>query len=205
MKAPPAEARRAHIEALEPRILLSADVPTALLDPAVADPGAAWDWATSLEEPLAEEASAAATTSAAEAASREVAFVDAGHGYALHIPAGKAPEVIQAEGGLVAGVDATYAYQSERLDCSPGDRIVVFSDGVVEQPSPGGEQFGLPRALEALTGSSGCVEDVECIFDAVLRFADTDSLADDVTVASIELRCDSISSTPRRASRIASS
>ena len=116
-----------------------------------------------------------------------VSFVDAGHGYAIHLAANGEPKPIVAEGGLVAGVDAGYRYKAERLECGSGDRIVVFSDGVVEQPSPNGEQFGMARALEAITGSPDCNEDVRRIFDAVVAFATSDSLADDVTVASIEL------------------
>lgn len=118
-----------------------------------------------------------------------VSFVDAGHGYAIHLANGE-PKAFVAEGGLVAGVDPTYRYKAERLACGPGDRIVVFSDGVIEQPSPDAEQFGMARAIEALTGSADCRDDVARLFDAVLRFAESVSLADDITVASIELHCD---------------
>lgn len=117
----------------------------------------------------------------------KVSIIDAGHGYAMRVPAQGPPCLIEAEGGLVAGVDPTYQYAAEWLECGPGDRLVVFSDGVVEQPNAEGEQFGMQRAIEALTGSTCCDEDADRIFDAVRAFADSESLADDVTVVSIEL------------------
>ena len=62
----------------------------------------------------------------------------------------------------------------------------MFSDGLIEQPDPRGCLFGIARVIEALTPSASPLEDVRALSEAVRTFAQTDRLADDYTVASIE-------------------
>lgn len=119
-------------------------------------------------------------------------FVDAGHGHWLVVHAGTAGapaeiKPIDAVGGLLMGVDRDYDYHAEHLKLNAGDRIVLFSDGVVEQPGPDGEMFGLDGAIEALRDSTSCATDVSLLFDSVIGHAQSDSLKDDTTVASITL------------------
>jgi sigma-B regulation protein RsbU (phosphoserine phosphatase) len=119
----------------------------------------------------------------------DVWFVDAGHGHWLVVTQGGTggPEVrrVAAEGGMLIGVDRDYQYKAEHLKLKPGERVVLFSDGVVEQAGPDGELFGLNAAIAALRSSSGCASDVTGLFDAVVSHAQTDSLQDDTTVASV--------------------
>ncbi len=111
-------------------------------------------------------------------------YVDAGQGYAVHAPAGGEPRPIESEGGLVLGVSAEAEYTLERMDLAPGDRIVVFSDGVVEQPSPDGRQFGVAGVLDAVARAGAHDRDIEAVVEAVVAHASSDDLADDVTIAS---------------------
>jgi sigma-B regulation protein RsbU (phosphoserine phosphatase) len=112
-------------------------------------------------------------------------FVDAGHGYWLHRGTQGKAERVKYEGGLVLGVDPEQVYHSETVKLSPGDRIVIFSDGVVEQHSPTGEQFGFESVYATLEGSSGEEEDVRVLLDGLQSFAQSDDLSDDVTIASV--------------------
>lgn len=119
--------------------------------------------------------------------SRELEFVDAGHGlWAVRDGKGSASQPA-SEGGLVLGVEPDEAYPAERVTLEPGSRLVLFSDGVVEQPDPGGEQFGLDRAMSIIEGCQGPDDDASCLFDAVLKHASGEELADDTTIASIAL------------------
>lgn len=121
-------------------------------------------------------------------ATGDVWYVDAGHGHWLVISereTGSEVRRIDSEGGLLVGVERDYHYKAEHLKLKPGERIVVFSDGIVEQSSPDGAMFGLDGAMHALRTSNGCATDVSGLFDAVTAFAQTDSLQDDTTVASI--------------------
>lgn len=126
-------------------------------------------------------------------ATRQVTFVDAGHGHWLVVercqePSGP-PTIrrIDAVGGLPLGIEEDGAYQAEQFTLRPGDRVVVFSDGVVEQPGQDAVLFGLTRAIDAIMPSCSESEDVKRLFDAVVAYAQTDSLSDDTTVASIGL------------------
>jgi serine phosphatase RsbU (regulator of sigma subunit) len=123
-----------------------------------------------------------------EVTSGLVSFVDAGHGHWL-VAGGAAGardiRRINAIGGLPLGIEHDYIYQTEQLTLAPTDRLVVFSDGVVEQPSPDGVLFGLDRAINALEPSATEADDVQRLFDAVVGYAQTDSLSDDTTVASV--------------------
>lgn len=127
---------------------------------------------------------------------RMLSFVDAGHGHWVHVApgsGGEAPKIrrVDSATGIPLGIDPDFEYQSEQLPLGPTDRLVVFSDGVVEQPggAPGTEShlFGLERTIAALMPSAGVEQDVETLFDAVLAYALTDELADDTTVSSIQV------------------
>ena len=68
-----------------------------------------------------------------------------------------------------------------------GDRIVLYSDGVAEEPDSTGEQFGVERTQAALRGSVTVAEDVERVMTALREFAGGEAYSDDVTVASLEI------------------
>jgi sigma-B regulation protein RsbU (phosphoserine phosphatase) len=81
---------------------------------------------------------------------RRLAYVNAGH---------NAPFVVRSdgshqrlpEGGVVLGVFASRTYEMGSAQLSPGDRVVLFTDGVTEACNAAGEEFGearLQRLLE---------------------------------------------------------
>ncbi|RMH10064.1 MAG: FHA domain-containing protein [Planctomycetota bacterium] len=117
----------------------------------------------------------------------ELAFVDAGHGHWLVNRPGESPRLVRCEGGLLVGVQGGLRYQTERIQVGYGTRVILFSDGLVEQQDRAGRQFGTDRAIEALERSTSAEEDVKILSDAVLKHAGMDVLADDLTIASIEI------------------
>jgi hypothetical protein len=118
-----------------------------------------------------------------------LAFADAGHGHWAYRPADG--PLTKPKGGeaLLVGIDPDVQYTSAVIPVRPGDRVILYSDGVVEQDAPGGgaDRFGRARVLEVLGASKSSAEDVAALFEAVLAFAGTQDLSDDTTVASIEL------------------
>jgi len=110
--------------------------------------------------------------------------VDAGHGHVIFCPAGAAPRTLRSAGGPPIGIDPEFPYPSETIALATGDRVVMFSDGVVEQPSREGEQFGVGRALAALGEAHTPQGDVDALLAAMHAHADNLPLADDTTVAS---------------------
>jgi serine phosphatase RsbU (regulator of sigma subunit) len=113
-----------------------------------------------------------------------VRFVDAGHGHGLIVRATGGPEPLPRPNAMVLGAADEAPFTASSMTLPPGDRIVLFSDGVVEQRSPEGELFGTERAASALQRSRSHAEDVEALHRAVCAWAERESLTDDLTAAS---------------------
>ncbi|MHC4219649.1 MAG: SpoIIE family protein phosphatase [Planctomycetota bacterium] len=113
-------------------------------------------------------------------------YVDAGHGHWVIYRNNEAPVEAGKPGGLLVGIDPDYPYEPEALVLRRHDRIIIYSDGIIEQTDPRGEAFEKSRVLEILQHTGSASEDVTALFDAVQEFA-AFHLDDDTTVASIEL------------------
>ncbi|MGH9598265.1 MAG: PP2C family protein-serine/threonine phosphatase, partial [Terracidiphilus sp.] len=74
------------------------------------------------------------------AANGEVVLANAGH-----LPPYLNSQEVALPGGLPLGVLPEIEYEEVRFYLHPGDRILLFSDGVVEARRPGGEIFGFDR------------------------------------------------------------
>jgi serine phosphatase RsbU (regulator of sigma subunit) len=117
----------------------------------------------------------------------ELLVVDAGHGYWAIKPAGGAAATPRAVGAIPVGIEAGTDYRDERYTLDPGDRVVLYSDGMVEQRGETGARFGRQALLDAVSGDSP-ESDVRSAFDAVIRFCGGAALTDDATAASVEYR-----------------
>lgn len=119
-------------------------------------------------------------------ASGVIRYVDAGHGHWLIKRPGRLPVQPLPTGGIPVAIEPGYNYQCQEMTLGPGDRVLLYSDGLPEQRSPSGEEFGKARVLATLGEGAGVEGDVNALFEAVLRFAGTDMLDDDATAASIQ-------------------
>ncbi len=114
-------------------------------------------------------------------------YVDAGHGHWLVVRADGTAEPVERATGLPLGVEASAPYAIESGRLSPGDRIVLYTDGVVEQHVGGGagaKPLGAKGVAAIVAGLKDCEADVGAVLDA-LGGAD---MADDATILSIEYR-----------------
>ena len=53
-------------------------------------------------------------------------------------------------GGVVLGVFPDWSYQEEYVDLAPGDRLVLFTDGITEIENADGAEFGEDRLMQLL-------------------------------------------------------
>ncbi len=120
-------------------------------------------------------------------ADRSLRYVDGGHGHWFITYRDKGPVHAGKPGGLLVGIDADYAYESATLDLAGVDRIILYSDGVIEQVDPSGVAFGHDRVKEILAGTTSAKDDVTALFKELEAFAGKKLLDDDTTVASIEI------------------
>jgi len=110
-------------------------------------------------------------------------FVDAGHGLWFRRSGASAtgPDPT-LPGDIPIGIDPQMRYTEHRMKLAPGESLVLFSDGVVEQRDPQGRAFGIERLLGTIgTGTPG--EMVRRIFADLDAFAGRTNLDDDATVA----------------------
>ncbi len=124
-------------------------------------------------------------------ATGELRYVDAGHGYAMIRRAnGTLEAVSDGDDAPLRAADAPYASHGARLH--PGDALLLYSDGVAEQPSPTGEFFGVPRvrSVVAPTVTTTPAALVDELVEAVRQFAGPKATdpADDLSVAAIRWR-----------------
>ena len=120
---------------------------------------------------------------------RTLTYVDAGHGHWAIVRGGEAHRE-SARGGIPAAIDPGVTYSARTIPFGESDRVVVFSDGVIEQSATGTtraeDMFGMDRVLDLLAQSSSPAGDVERVMRAVLAHAGGDALDDDTTIASVQ-------------------
>jgi phosphoserine phosphatase RsbU/P len=111
-------------------------------------------------------------------------FANAGHETPLLAPpTGQAPRWIEGCGPLV-GVFGRLNLSAEHVEIRPGDRLVLFTDGLTDAQSPGGDRFGLTRLRDTIERScvGGATDTADLVVGSVLAFqADADP-ADDLAL-----------------------
>ena len=122
-----------------------------------------------------------------DAETMELLYVDAGHG---HWTIRRADGITQAPpipGGLLVWIDETEEYRDATLPINVGDRVILFTDGIVEQQTDTDEQFGVERVYDLVSKSSSPEQDVKSLLKAVMEWAGRTSLDDDTTIVSLGL------------------
>ena len=91
---------------------------------------------------------------------------------------------------LPLGTLRTVEYDLAKITLQPGDRVFLYTDGVVECPGPGGEFYGEERLLDILDGTAdrSLAEVKSAVFDSLIRHAGGELLHDDCTLVVIEVR-----------------
>ncbi len=116
---------------------------------------------------------------------QRLTYVDAGHGYWYFTGSTRPTE--DGGRGIPAGIESDYHYDSAELPLACGDRVIMYSDGLVEQRSPSGEPFGQSRVEQSVSTSSSPSEDIERMITSIESFAGRADFDDDTTVASVEV------------------
>jgi len=80
---------------------------------------------------------------------RRFSYTNAGHCEPILVrPNGECVRL--DHGGVVLGVFPDWEYREEHVDLEPGDRLVLFTDGITEIANAEGEEFGEERLMELL-------------------------------------------------------
>jgi serine phosphatase RsbU (regulator of sigma subunit) len=120
---------------------------------------------------------------------REFRFANAGHPPPLRYqPAREALEPL-AVNGMMLGILPDTRYEERGILLEPGDRLCLYTDGVIECRNPADERFGQER-LEAFfrqAGSLGAAATVQGLVQRLSEFRQDRAAGDDTTVLIAEV------------------
>jgi sigma-B regulation protein RsbU (phosphoserine phosphatase) len=85
---------------------------------------------------------------------RMLRYTNAGHNAPVLLHRDGSHERLQAGGGVL-GVFPNQTFAAENVSLAPGDRLLLFTDGVTEAYDAEGEEFGEARLLQVLEENSG--------------------------------------------------
>ena len=82
--------------------------------------------------------------------------------------------------GVLEDID----YQETQLELTPGDKVILYTDGIVEAMNEKEEMFGFERLLDVVQGTQSMSADslLQEILNKVNEFADGATQHDDLTV-----------------------
>jgi serine phosphatase RsbU (regulator of sigma subunit) len=106
-------------------------------------------------------------------------YVNCGHVTPLMISGGR---VVQTEvANMPVGMFPDAEYQSGRVQCARGDRLLIVTDGVTEAENKAGDFFTYERLQEVAPQTSG----LPALFDQVTHFCEGVPLRDDCTAVEL--------------------
>jgi serine phosphatase RsbU (regulator of sigma subunit) len=116
-------------------------------------------------------------------------WINAGHCPPLLVRAAGGVEPLPASGCPV-GLFPMSPFSQEEIRLSPGDKLVIYTDGVSEAENAAGHQFSEERLAELVKGYSAAsaAELHKAIIDAVGQFTAGAPQNDDVTLVVLEYR-----------------
>jgi sigma-B regulation protein RsbU (phosphoserine phosphatase) len=120
---------------------------------------------------------------ALDTASGELRYVNCGHNPPLLLRGSGASQLLRL-GGSALGLRAAEGFEAGCETLSPGDTLVLYTDGVVEPANAANAEFGIER-LEATVRASAerpASEALRAVVDATRAFSGRDGYDDDFTL-----------------------
>jgi len=114
---------------------------------------------------------------------RRLSYANAGHPPGLLFRASSEIEELSSS-GMPVGILEQITSETREVELSPGDRLVLFTDGLTEAWSAGGEMYGLPRLKNVIIqhGTAAADELLSVIASDVESHCAGRELADDLTL-----------------------
>lgn len=113
----------------------------------------------------------------------------AGHPMPIVVRRDGTSEVLSA-GGTIIGLGSAMPFEEGDVTLRPGDRVYLYTDGIIEHENRNGEMFGEERLAADLR--AGCEVPLHAVCERVMesmrQFGDGERPQDDVTLVAIEFR-----------------
>ena len=119
---------------------------------------------------------------------RQFRYTCVGHPAPVLVRPGEPPLADEASGPPI-GVLVDAIYEERTIPLQTGDRLFLYSDGLVEAHSPENELFGKQRLLEILLAERSATLDdvVRSLENHVVSWTGNKSLQDDLSILAIEI------------------
>jgi len=117
-----------------------------------------------------------------DAQQRILQYTNAGHLSPILVNGSRPPQQLQ-NGGALLGVFPEWKYEDSAAQLAPGDRLLLFTDGITEAAKSDGEEFGEQRLIDAASGLAqrSSAELKDQLLGQVKNFC-ASQLADDATL-----------------------
>ena len=123
-------------------------------------------------------------------ATRELTYSSGGHNSPLLVHADGTSTLLPLTDGVALGIVSGIPYGQNTVTLSPGDTVVLYTDGVTEAMNAEEEEFGLDPLTERFNANppSDPEETTAAVFDAVNTFAGETPQSDDITCLVLHCR-----------------
>ena len=123
-------------------------------------------------------------------ATRQLAYSSGGHNSPLLVHADGTSTLLPLTDGIALGIVSGIPYGENTVTLSPGDTVVLYTDGVTEAINAEEEEFGLDPLMERFIASPprDPEETTATVFDAVNAFAGETPQSDDITCLVLHCR-----------------
>jgi sigma-B regulation protein RsbU (phosphoserine phosphatase) len=108
-------------------------------------------------------------------------YANAGHEMPLLAPPVGEPQWVEG-GGPLLGMFSRLDLREEQVTIQPGERLVLYTDGITDAQAPGGERFGVDRLVATIRDTChGSAKDTcRAVIQGVLGFQADANPADDL-------------------------
>lgn len=131
-----------------------------------------------------------------ELATGRFAYCSAGHNPPIITRAGGDPEVLETKPSLVLGAREGVKYNVSETVLNPGDRVLLYTDGVTEANDHYNGFYGMERLMDVLgrTRENGLTDQISSIYNDIMEFTNNSDQFDDITM--LNLRYEGTSGKP---------
>jgi len=118
----------------------------------------------------------------------KVQFVNAGHN--PPVIKSKNCQYLDIKPNIPLGIDDSFSFEGDEFNLSPGEEILLYTDGVTEAQNENQELYSEEKLL--IECSQCCHDDASSIlndiFDSVVRFTNTAPQFDDITLLALKYK-----------------
>jgi sigma-B regulation protein RsbU (phosphoserine phosphatase) len=115
-------------------------------------------------------------------------YTNAGHNYPILCRADGLNML--KDGGVIIGLLESAVYKTEQVHLSPGDSLVLYTDGITEALNPDEEEFGEHRLLQTIKRVThlSAQHILDHILECVIDFTHGHLQSDDITLAVLKVK-----------------